>query len=274
VDGGPLITQWHKLRFAQRHLNMCSMALTRRVLTLTGRMSLFRATVVTDPEFIHDVGADSLQHWRLGRFRFLTGDDKSSWYSLMRQGWDTWYVPDAAIDTLESPPSESFIAATRQLMFRWYGNSLRQNSRAVGLGPRRLGPFCFYVLLDQRVSMWTSLLGLSAAIIALFKYGFAAFGAYLLWIGLSRLWMTLLLTFSSGHRVHPSWPMLLYYNQIVGSTIKIHAFYHMDQQSWTRQKTVLARDLGAWQQRFNRWSSRAMTFTAASIFAALILRLV
>ncbi len=187
VEGGPLITQWHKLRFAQRHLNMCSMALSNRVLTLTGRMSLFRAEVVTHPEFISDIENDALEHWRLGRFRFLTGDDKSSWFSLMRHGWDTWYVPDAAIDTLESPPSKSFFTASRQLMFRWYGNSLRQNSRAVRLGPGRLGLFTTYVLWDQRVSMWTSLLGLTGATAASLKYGAHVFAAYALWVGLSRL---------------------------------------------------------------------------------------
>lgn len=274
VDGGPWITQWHRLRFAQRHLNMCSMALSRRVLTLTGRMSLFRADVVTHPEFISDIENDALEHWRLGRFRFLTGDDKSSWFSLMRHGWDTWYVPDAAIDTLETPPSESFFQASRKLMFRWYGNSLRQNSRAVRLGPGRLGLFTCYVLWDQRVSMWTSLLGLAGALAASLKYGGHVLAAYALWVGLSRLWMTLMLAFSSGHHVSPRHPLLLYYNQIVGSLIKIHAFYHMDQQSWTRQKTTLLRDLDAWQLWFNRWSSRSMTFSAGSLFAAFVLRLV
>jgi glycosyltransferase Alg8 len=48
----------------------------------------------------------------------------------------------------------------------------------------------------------------------------------------------------------------------------------MDQQSWTRQKTVLDRGLGSYQLWFNRWSSRAMTFTAGSLFAAFILQLV
>jgi glycosyltransferase Alg8 len=274
VEGGPWITQWHRLRFAQRHLYMCSMALSKRVLTLTGRMSLFRADVITHPEFIADIEDDSLEHWRLGRFRFLTGDDKSSWFSLMRHGWDTWYVPDAAIDTLETPPSENFFQASRQLMFRWYGNSLRQNSRAVGLGPARLGGFTYYVLWDQRVSMWTSLLGITAASIASLKYGGHILAVYALWIGLSRLWMTLMLTFATGHHVSPRFPLLLYYNQIVGSLIKIYAFFHMDQQSWTRQKTVLDRGLGNYQLWFNRWSSRAMTFTAGSLFAAFILQLV
>ena len=84
VDGGRLVSTWHRLRFAERHLNMCSMALTARVLTLTGRMSVFRARIVSDADFIADVEHDSLQHWRLGRFRFLTGDDKSSWFSVVR----------------------------------------------------------------------------------------------------------------------------------------------------------------------------------------------
>jgi glycosyltransferase Alg8 len=274
VDGGPWITQWHRLRFAQRHLNMCSMALSRRVLTLTGRMSLFRADVVTHPEFIADIESDALEHWRLGRFRFLTGDDKSSWFSLMRRGWDTWYVPDAAIDTLETPPSTSFFRASRQLMFRWYGNSLRQNTRAVALGPGRLGLFTYYVLWDQRVSMWTSLLGLCGALVASLKFGGHVLAAYGLWVGVSRLWMTLMLTFASGHHVTPRFPLLLYYNQIVGSLIKIYAFHHLDQQSWTRQKTVLHRDLDPYQLWFNRWSSRAMTFTAGSLFIAFILKLV
>lgn len=210
------MSEWHKLRFAQRHINMCSMALSKRVLTMTGRMSVFRAKVVTDPEFIADVESDSLNHWRLGTFRFLTGDDKSSWFSLMRLGYDTFYVPDAAINTVEHPPEKSFLKASRKLMYRWYGNNLRQNSRALGLGVRRLGIFTSIVLFDQRVSMWTSILGLTVAIIASFKYGGAFLLMYLLWIGMTRLILTLLLSFS-GHRIGPAYPIILYYNQIVGA---------------------------------------------------------
>ncbi len=126
---------------------------------MTGRMSVFRANVCTDPGFIADVESDSLQHWRLGRLQVPHRDDKSSWFSLMRLGYDTFYVPDAAINTVEHPPEKSFIKASRKLMFRWYGNNLRQNSRALGLGVKPPGVFTSVVLFDQRVSMWTSLLG-------------------------------------------------------------------------------------------------------------------
>jgi glycosyltransferase Alg8 len=269
VRGGYIMSQWHKLRFAQRHINMCSMALSKRVLTMTGRMSVFRASVVTNPEFIADVESDSLDHWRLGRFKFLTGDDKSSWFSLMRLGYDTFYVPDAAINTVEHPPEKSFLKASRKLMYRWYGNNLRQNSRALGLGIRRLGLFTSVVLFDQRVSMWTSLLGLTVAVIASFKFNIVFLLGYLLWIGITRLVLTLMLL-CSGHAIGPAYPLILYYNQIVGATMKIYVFFRLDKQSWTRQPTVLKRDLASFQQWFNTWSSRTMTFSAASIFVAVL----
>ncbi|WP_249677407.1 mannuronan synthase [Pseudomonas abieticivorans] len=269
VRGGYIMSEWHKLRFAQRHINMCSMALSKRVLTMTGRMSVFRASVVTNPEFIADVESDSLDHWRLGRFKFLTGDDKSSWFSLMRLGYDTFYVPDAAINTVEHPPEKSFLKASRKLMYRWYGNNLRQNSRALGLGVRRLGLFTSVVLFDQRVSMWTSLLGLTVAIIASFKFNIAFLLGYLLWIGITRLILTIMLM-CSGHSIGPAYPVILYYNQIVGAIMKIYVFFRLDKQSWTRQPTTLKRDLASFQQWFNTWSSRTMTFSAASIFVAVL----
>ncbi len=269
VEGSAVMNEWHQLRFAQRHLNMCSMALSKRVLTLTGRMSLFRARVVTHPGFIADVENDALEHWRLGRFKFLTGDDKSSWYSLMRLGYDTYYVPDADILTVEHPPDKSFWRASRQLMFRWYGNSLRQNSRATNLGRARLGSFTTYVLWDQRIGMWTSLLGLTAALIATLKYGPYALVAYLLWVGVSRLVMSLVLLFS-GHRVGPAYPALLYYNQIIGALTKIKVFFYLDQQSWTRQKTGSNRQLDDFQRWFNPLSSKLMLFSSAAVFVALV----
>ena len=273
VRGSYLVSEWHKLRFAQRHLNICSMALSKRVLTMTGRMSVFRASVVTDPEFIRDVESDHLEHWRLGRFQFLTGDDKSSWYSLMRLGYDTFYVPDAAINTVEHPPEKSFIKASRKLMFRWYGNNLRQNSRALRLGMGRLGGFTTLVLFDQRVSMWTCLLGPCVAIIASLKYSVMYLLIYLLWIGCTRLILTLLLMLS-GHRIGPAYPALLYYNQIVGALVKIYVFFRLDQQSWTRQNTKLNRGLSSFANWFNSWSSRAMTFSASCVFIAALLALV
>jgi mannuronan synthase len=55
VDGGTWLSQWFKLRFAQRQMLMCSMGLSGRLLTLTGRMSMFRARFALDPSFIESL---------------------------------------------------------------------------------------------------------------------------------------------------------------------------------------------------------------------------
>ncbi|QXH37455.1 glycosyltransferase [Pseudomonas muyukensis] len=270
VEGSRWMRQWHSMRFVQRHINMCSMALSHRVLTLTGRLSFFRAGVMTDPAFIRDVEADFLEHWRLGRFQFLTGDDKSSWLSLMRAGWDTFYVPDSHTLTVEHPPSDSFWVATRQLMFRWYGNSLRQNFRATALlGRARLGLFTLYVLLDQRVSMWTCLMGLTASLVAGLVFGIQYLLVYLFWVLVSRSLVTVLFVFA-GHPVSPMYPFVLYYNQIVGSLMKVYALFHMDQQRWTRQQTTLANGSVDFDARLNRWSSKAMLCASIAIFFGVI----
>ncbi|MDF3932604.1 glycosyltransferase [Pseudomonas citronellolis] len=270
VEGGKLVKEWHTMRFVQRHINMCSMALSKRVLTLTGRLSFFRASVMTDPDFIKDVEADFLEHWRLGRFQFLTGDDKSSWFSLMRAGWDTFYVPDSHTLTVEHPPDSNFFRATRQLMFRWYGNSLRQNFRATSLlGLDRLGAFTMYVLYDQRISMWTCLMGLTASVAASLLFGVQYLLVYLFWVLLSRSLVTLLFHFS-GHPVDALYPFVLYYNQIVGSLMKVYALFHMDQQSWTRQKTTLANGRVGFDAALNRWSSKAMMLSSIAIFLGVV----
>ncbi|UTF59852.1 glycosyltransferase family 2 protein [Gilvimarinus sp. DA14] len=266
VEGSELIRQWHALRFAQRHVNMCSMAVSKRVLTMTGRLSFFRSKILIDPLFISDVEADHLDHWRLGRFQFLTGDDKSSWFSLMRAGWDTFYAPDSNTLTVEHPPEKNFFKATRQLMFRWYGNSLRQNIRTTKLlGYERLGLFTSYVLYDQRVSMWTCLLGLTVSLVASIIYGAQYIIIYFLWVAISRTIMTLAYAFS-GHSINPMYPLVLYYNQVAGSAMKVYALFNMNKQSWTRQKTTLDSGSGRFDAVLNQVSSKIMLFSSLCIF--------
>jgi glycosyltransferase Alg8 len=121
--------------------------------------------------------------------------------------------------------------------------------------------------------MWTSLLGLVASVFASIKYSTAYFAIYLLWILLTRLILTALLKLS-GHNIGPVYPIMLYYNQIVGSLMKIYVFFRLDQQSWTRQNTRLKRSSDGFQAWFNHWSTKAYTFSSASIFLAFVLFLV
>ena len=239
VRGNRIFKEWYALRFAQRHTLMSSMGLSERVLTLTGRMSMFRAGIICDPDFIQQVELDYIDHWRLGRFKFLTGDDKSSWFWLLRNGYKMIYVPDVVVLTVEDPPADNFVSAAAMLMVRWFGNMLRTNSRALALGPKRTGLFTWWAILDQRMSMWTSLVGFAVAMIATFFINGYAFLLYALWILTSRYILTLSLL-TSRPRVSVFYPFLLYFNQIFGSLMKIHILFRLDRQKWTRQKTTSA----------------------------------
>jgi glycosyltransferase Alg8 len=237
VRGSRIFQEWYGLRFAQRHTLMSSMGLSERVLTLTGRMAMFRASIISDPDFIRQVELDYIDHWRLGRFKFLTGDDKSSWFWLLRNGYKMIYVPDVVVWTVEDPPADHFISAAAMLMVRWFGNMLRTNSRALAIGPRKIGLFTWWAILDQRISMWTSLVGFAVALIATFFINEYAFLLYALWILTSRYALTLSLL-TSRPRVSVFYPFLLYFNQIFGSLMKVHITYRLDRQKWTRQKTT------------------------------------
>ncbi len=239
VRGRRIFQEWYSLRFAQRHTLMSSVGLSERVLTLTGRMAMFRASIVCTPDFIRQVEIDYIDHWRLGRFKFLTGDDKSSWFWLLRNGYKMLYVPDVVVLTVEDPPSDRFVSAASMLMVRWFGNMLRTNARALALGPARIGLFTWWAILDQRMSMWTSLVGFAAALLAgLFVSGYAIL-LYVLWILTTRYILTLSLL-ASRPRVSLFYPFLLYFNQIFGSLVKVHVTFRLDRQKWTRQKTTSA----------------------------------
>jgi glycosyltransferase Alg8 len=236
VAGGAVSREWYRLRMRTRHELMSSLSLSQRVLVLTGRLSLFRAEIALSPEFIAAVGHDGAYHWRLGRIGMLTGDDKSTWFCVLRRGWKLMYVPDVVVYCLEKLPRQGFCDSTTALMFRYFGNMARNNTRALRLRPLRVGWFTWLVLLDQRISPWTSLWGpLSAVSLGLF-YDKSLLAIYVCWVLLTRtaqcaIFGLFRLTF------HPLFPFLQFYNQIAGAALKIAVFFNPDKQSWTRQLT-------------------------------------
>jgi glycosyltransferase Alg8 len=238
VQNGVLLREWHALRFAQRHLLMSSVGLSRRVLVMTGRMSMFRAGIATRPDFIRIVEEDGIWHWRLGRLRFLTGEDKSTWYWLLEHGYDMLYVPDVQVTTIEDPPDRRFMVATTQLMLRWFGNMLRGSGRAIELGPRRVGPFLWWCLIDQRLSMWTPLVGPLAAVCLAMAVSPTFLVTYVPWVMITRLLLALGLL-SVRPRIGGFWPILLYYNQVYGALVKTFILFRLDRQRWTRQNISL-----------------------------------
>lgn len=269
VEGKWIFREWYNMRFAQRHVFMSSVSMSRRVLTLTGRMSMMRANIVTDPEFIRQVELDWVDHWRLGRFKFLTGDDKSSWYYILRHGYPMLYVPDVQIITIETPPDPSFITSSIVLMRRWFGNMLRTNSRAIRLGVKPMGFFPWISIIDQRISMWTALTGPVLALLATFFVTPLALFYYLLWIAFTRYVITLSLLAARPY-VTAWYPLLMYYNQLVGSIVKTFVLFRLDKQKWTRQNTVLSSNRSSLSERLVAMGSAYMHIASITLFVTIL----
>ena len=230
-----LFKDWFVLRFNQRQVMMCSMGLSKRVLTLTGRMSVFRADLATDPTFIQAIGQDFLDHWRLGRVDFLTGDDKSTWFWLLKNGYEMHYLPDVRSVSFEFQPRPTFLDSSKTLMVRWFGNMIRTNGRALRLSPRLIGGFTWWSVLDQRVSMWTTLVGPITVALAAIMVSPSVIPLYIAWVMITRYIFCVIIALFRGSWFPVTHPPILYFSQVVGAALKTYVLFRMDKQKWTRQ---------------------------------------
>lgn len=228
--------EWFNLKFGQRHILFKSHSLSNKVLTLTGRFSMFRTSIITEESFIKSIENDQITHWMHGKFRFLMGDDKSSWFYLLKNGWNMLYLHDVAVYSLESRDGP-FLQVSLSLPYRWYGNTLRNNNRALAVGWRKTGIFIWLAILDQRLTMWTSLVGITGAIILSLSKSFIYLPFYLGWVVLVRVIQMSIIAYR-GHPVSMLTIPLMLYNQWVGSIIKIKASFNLADQSWSKGGTV------------------------------------
>lgn len=234
VEGPLWVQKWLTMRFAQRRMWMQSHAMSHRVLTLTGRASAYRATKVVDKEFIRTVEADQLNHWLWGNFRFLSGDDKSTWYTVLKRGGNMLYVPDAMVYTIEYIEGWG-LKRMRDNLLRWSGNMLRNGTRAIMLGPRKMPFFIWWCLVDQRVSIWTVLMGFTTAMSISAFINPSFIYTYFLWVSFTRFMMASTLFFYSD-RIRISYPFLLYINQLFSAFLKVYIMFHLPKQRWANRK--------------------------------------
>ncbi|HEX2547594.1 MAG TPA: glycosyltransferase, partial [Ramlibacter sp.] len=230
----PWYRDWFGLKFGQRHVLFQSHSLSHKVLTLTGRFSVFRTSIVVAEDFLQLIENDTIDHWLHGRFRFLMGDDKSSWFYVLSKGWNMLYLPDVNCVSLESR-EHGFLRASVSLPYRWFGNTMRNNPRALALGPWRTGWFTWFVLLDQRLSMWTSLVGISGATVLAITKSLMFLPMYLAWACVVRSVQMLVITLN-GHAVSLRTIPIMLYTQWVGSVVKIKAWHHLADQNWSKGK--------------------------------------
>jgi len=233
VKGPWWMQSWLDMRFAQRRLAMQSHAQSGRVLTLTGRCSLFRAEHILSEEFIRLQEADFLDHWLWGKFRFLSGDDKSTWYTLLKYGVKMTYVPDASGTTIEVVEGSGTKRMVENLR-RWSGNMLRNGYRAIMLGPTRMPFFIWWCCVDQRLAMWTMLFSPMLAIAGTIKIGAVFMLAYAVYIAVTRMLLSLVL-FTYARRVDLNYVWCLYSNQLLNAAVKVYMMWRLAKQKWANR---------------------------------------
>ncbi|MBB93386.1 MAG: glycosyltransferase [Rhodobacteraceae bacterium] len=271
IDEAGLFRDWFDLRFHQRNVMMSSMGLSKRVLTLTGRLSVFRASLATDPGFIRGVGQDYLDHWRLGRVDFLTGDDKSTWYWLLTNGYQTIYLPDVQSESVETQPKPGFVDSAKTLMIRWFGNMMRTNGRALRQSPRRIGYFTWWSILDQKVSMWTTLVGPMSVLFTAILHSAWVIPLYIGWVMLTRYVFCVVIALFNGAWFPVTHPPVLYFGQVFGAMLKTYVFFRLDRQKWTRQASSSGGATTSLFDRVKQMESVAHHVVAVSFLALAIL---
>ena len=263
VKSGPSwVKKWLDMRFAQRDFTMQSYSLSNKILTLTGRMSIFRGKHLREPAFIKIIESDHLKHWLWGDYRFLSGDDKSTWYYLLKQGADMFYIPDATTVTIEYIKGSALVRMKENLK-RWSGNTLRNGARAIALGPHKVGYFIWWCLIDQRCTVWTMLIGHMIIFALAFTKSWAFILVSLIWIAFSRFCISCML-FIHARRIDMSFPFLVYINQFMTTIIKIYILFRLPQQRWSNRGDQRA---GFETQR--GWRMRGWVATYLTVFYCL-----
>ncbi|WP_299546299.1 glycosyltransferase [uncultured Tateyamaria sp.] len=264
--GPQWIAKWLDMRFAQRRLAMQSHAMSNRVLTLTGRMSVFRAQHILDEKFIRTIEADHLDHWLWGRFRFLSGDDKSTWYRLLSVGAKMIYVPDATVYTIEVI-KENGMKRMVQNFRRWSGNMLRNGRRAIALGPTAMPFFIWWCVVDQRIAMWTMMVSPVMAVLgSMVAPGY--FWNCIIWVLFSRIVLCLFL-FGYSRRADMTWPFILYLNQVINASVKIYMVFHLSKQKWSNRGNQSAGGGTGGVETVKNAFAKFQLITAVSVFLML-----
>jgi glycosyltransferase Alg8 len=272
VEGPTWFCEWIHLRHGQRHLYNCSISLSHRLLCLTGRYSVFRASAL-DRGFIEIVRDDRVQHWLWGRYQLLSGDDKSTWFYLLSQGRRLLYVPDVSVVTHEIVSDAGFVRAYHNLR-RWGGNMVRNSARAIGVGPQRLGLFCWWCLIDQRVSIWTTLLGPTAIVYMLLRGRPDLVAAYLLWVLCSRL-VRAIPSWFHGRRISFFYGPEAVLFDWTGALVKIWVMFFPARQFWlNRGARELDSTRGRARMRDRQLVSGLILATSLTVYALAVGQLV
>ena len=97
--------------------------------------------------------------------------------------------------------------------------------------------FTWWCLIDQRLSMWTPLVGPMVALFFVLGKSAIFLYTYALWVGFTRLMQALSLL-SVRPTISGLYPVLIYFGQVYGALVKTYILFRLDRQRWTRQNIV------------------------------------
>jgi glycosyltransferase Alg8 len=273
VEGSYWFSEWFHLRLSQRHYQMSSVSLSRKVMCLTGRFSLFRAKCALAPSFAKQLEIDTLDDWLWGRFKFLSGDDKSTWFWLLKRGYDMIYVPDVTVYSIETI-SGSLPDRAYQNMRRWYGNMLRNSNRAMALGVAKNGWFIWWCLIDQRISFWTTLLTPSFLLMNIIQGEWLGAALISCWVLLTRPLMLMIIFSGRQSRLKLIHLPIFIISQWSAALVKIWTQMNLAQQKWTNRgnQSISAEGTG-WVRLTKIGTSRFLLLVQMFSFVIVLLSL-
>lgn len=271
LKGPKWMETWLIMRFGQRDMVMRSHALSNRVLTLTGRCSMFRAKYLKDLKFIRTLESDHLRHWLWGDFRFLSGDDKSTWFHLLSKRAKMIYALDANGYTVEVLHGSAWDRMVQNLR-RWSGNMLRNGERALRLGPTRMPFFIWWCLVDQRISMWTMLISPLLAFQASVLNSSSYLLTYVVFLAITRFLQSAVL-WKYVDKVYISFPGFLYINQLVGAGVKVYVIFRLSKQRWANRGNQTAGESAGIVGKIKNLTAQYLTTLYMTLLMLIVLKI-
>ena len=257
VTKGVFGNNWLGLRYAARNMMLCSQSYSKALLVLTGRCAIIRSTIVKDPKFANFILHHTIKHWFFGKIPMITGDDKSTNLFVLRKNYRSIYLPNIHITSLIEPLN---INRSIILLHRWLGNMLR--SRVDLARVAKLPLATRFMIFDQGVAMWISLILPMAIIATISQYNIGYIWFYLAWILISRSVYANLLLLFNNNKLNILSGVMMVYNHAISTCIKVYLCFFLPEQKGYNNSPVNHK-LGFIQRLF---SYTCLTITLVALY--------
>jgi glycosyltransferase Alg8 len=254
--GSDFYRHWFDFRLATRDYYMNSHSFSKKILCLTGRFSAIRGDIGMLDDFIEIVENDSMDHWLWGNVKFLGGDDKSTWFWIFKNGHligknELMYIPDAVVYTIECINEDGVMRALKNLK-RWFTNTARNNMRSLLVPPFLRTPFfIWFCILSQRLTMFTNFIGIITALALSLLVNWIFLPAFIYIFLLSTILINTIISINRGRMLFHG-IYIRFFDQFIGSMIKLWAFSHIAQQKWIHRGGQKMDDQGQFLSVFLR----------------------